>query len=227
MVAVGDAPGMACNCHQLDVKGVGIANIHAAGKEGVHVVGEGAGAVSVTTEVLECVLESGGFNCPTGDLATISLVVVDIGNIEGGPVSRTVAFIFLASVHELLDAPLQVVPYLVEVTVADWIEVPASIIGVAAAAPATERLVHVPVLDVILHCYMVLGGNSILSQAAFLVTLQACVQANFCPIDLGAVLHWKKWPKKWLETSKIGLGTLIELNILDPLNLTSYIYFVT
>ena len=77
---------------------------------------------------------------------------------------------------EAHDIPLEAMPYLVEVTVANWAEGPASVIGVSAATGATIWLVHVPVLDDFTLLYMVLGGNSIhFFQASF----QVCFQANF------------------------------------------------
>ena len=180
VVAIGDNLGMAGYCHQLDVEGVGILemgprNRHAASKEVVHVGGEGAGAVAVKVELLECVPEIVGVNYVSvnkWDLATISVAVVEVGNVEGEPVGHSVVIINLAiPVLEPEDCPLKAVPYLVKVTVADWTEGPASIIGVtwppATAASAAFWLVHVPVLDNFTDFHVVLVGNSILSSGCF------------------------------------------------------------
>ena len=116
MVTVGDNLGVARYCHKLDVECVVILiacfGIHASGKEGVHVGGEGTGAVAVTVKLLECITEMFGGNYPTGFLHT-SLAVVDVLDVELEPVGHTVSIINLAiPVLQAEDTPLEAVPYI-------------------------------------------------------------------------------------------------------------------
>lgn len=116
MVAVGDNLGVARYCHKLDVECIVIpvarSGIHASGKEGVHVGGEGTGAVAVTVKLLECITEMFGGNFPTAFLHA-SLAVVDVGDVEGEPVGHTVPNINLAiPVLQAEDITLEAVPYI-------------------------------------------------------------------------------------------------------------------